>query len=228
MQKLQERVAKAETLSSEALQATQAESARATQAEAARQVQTAAVVDSLLAFKQTQAAELAKRDAAIAELHTLVGVLQGQFEQHGLASRQQAEANGQSHKAERQQEAANGQSLACVIQQEPAGDQPQLVNVVTGSQKAALGAAKGRSQGAQRAAIVPSKGKERPSLDGTGLSHAPKIGVKAKAGTSCSARASAQRGTSSHLNRNPLAELPANEVDFVFKADSQVAIVNRT
>ena len=83
MQKLQDKVAKLESVSSEATRANQAESARITQAEAARYAQTEAVVDSLLAFKQTQAAELAKRDDAIVALHGLVAQLQVQLQDQG-------------------------------------------------------------------------------------------------------------------------------------------------
>lgn len=211
MQKLQERVAKTESLSSEALKATQAESARATQAEAARYAQTEAVVDSLLVFKQTQAAELAKRDAAIAELHTLVVALQGQLQQQGLPDGQQAAANGQSHTAEKQQEAFDGQSLASDPQQEH--QTTQLAR-----QKAAVDSAKGRSQGAQKAAIGPSKSKDRHSLDVMGGRHAAKVAIKPKGGNT-RAHASVQRGASSHLDRDPLTELPANEVRYTFKAD---------
>ncbi len=95
MQKLQDKLAKLESLSTEALRATQTESARATQAEAVRYVQTEAVVDSLLAFKQTQAAELAKRDVAIAALHDLVAQLQNQLQQQASVSGHESSATAQ-------------------------------------------------------------------------------------------------------------------------------------
>ena len=64
VQKLMERVEKAESVASNA--------------EASRNGQVEAVVDQLLAFKQAQTAELAKRDSQVATLQSLVSELQCQ------------------------------------------------------------------------------------------------------------------------------------------------------
>ena len=64
MQKLLERLEKAESV--------------AANAEASRNAQVEAVVDQLLAFKQAQTAELAQRDSQVAALQTLVLDLQQQ------------------------------------------------------------------------------------------------------------------------------------------------------
>lgn len=127
LQKLQEKLTQLESGSSEALRAVQAESAKGTQAEAVRHAQTNAVADSLLAFKQSQAAELAKRDDAIAALHTTIAQLQKEQlpeslatappgkQIEGSAERQVLTSKGQLPTAERPQSVSSRDASVSVV-----------------------------------------------------------------------------------------------------------------
>ncbi|KAA6418252.1 MAG: hypothetical protein FRX49_11761 [Trebouxia sp. A1-2] len=117
VQKLQEKITKVEAHSSEALRAVQAESARAIQAEAARCAQTEAVVDSLLTFKQTQSAELAQRDNAIASLHDSVAQLQVQLQRQQLSE--------SAVQAQLQREGSTEKQTSGVERQVSAAERPQ-------------------------------------------------------------------------------------------------------
>ena len=157
VQKLQEKVTKVEAHSTEALRAVQAESARSTQVEAARYAQTEAVVDSLLAFKQTQSAELAKRDNAIASLHGLVAQLQlqkqqlsesavqAQLQREGFLERQTPGAERQVPAAERPQ-AASSRDLSSLDAMTPGQAQHDSAHLAATSQlrqRASRGSLKG-------------------------------------------------------------------------------------
>lgn len=233
MQKLQGVVAKAETLSNEALRATQAESARAAQAEAVRYAQTEAVVDSLLAFKQTHAAELAKRDAAIAELQSVVGKLQGHhLQQQGFPERQHNPAEGHSQTVKAQEDdiqrlerAADGQNPTSISQQDPIDSPSDVVGHQMSSHKAAGGPVKGGLE--RKAAFGLLKGKTRHSIDGISR-QGPKATVKAKAISSRAALCLLKGGPSTpqgvlstqtdQQQRRPLAELTENEVGSLVKS----------
>ena len=226
LQKLQCLVAKAETSSNEALKAAQAEAARAAQAEAVQYTQTEAVADSLLAFQQTHAAELAKRDAAIAELQSAVGRLQGFLEgQQNPSEGHSQTAKGQQDSSRRQQWAANGEDLKSVGQEDPTSSHAHI-DQQEGSQKAADGATKGSVQ--RKAAIGPLKGKARQSIDGKTSRQGPKTAVKAASNPSSAAASLSKGGPSTpkgivdtqpkQQQRRPLTELSENEVCFLVKS----------
>lgn len=222
LQKLQSLVAKAETTSNEALKTSQAEADRAAQAEAAHYAQTQAIADSLLAFKQTHAAELAKRDAAIAELQCVVGTLQGFLEGR------QHPSNGHSQTAEgqdglqRQQRAANGHDPKSIGQEDPTFSHSHIADQQEGIQKAADGPIKSSLQ--RKAGVGPLKGKARQSIDGNSSRQGPKAAVKATPSSSRAAASLSKGGPNTpkggldtqtdQQQRRPLAELSENEVRF--------------
>ena len=218
-------VAKAESLSSEALRTTQAESARAAQAEAVRSAQTEALVDSLLKFKQTQAAELAKRDAAIAELQRSVAKLH--IQQQGGFERQEDAAKGQQGDFERPQAEPKGRSLAFTAPQDPVHSDEQLGAGPVGSQKAAVDAVKGSSGRNGKAGIGPLKGRTRQSIDGKTSRQGAKVAIKAKATSSRTTACLLQQSLSTpqgglgtqtdRQQRQPLTELLENEVCMLTK-----------
>ena len=221
LQKLQSLVAKAETSSNEALKATQAEAERAAQAKAVHYAQTQAVADSLLAFKQTHAAELAKRDADIAELQSAVGRLQGFLVgQQNPSDGQSQTAEGQQDGSQRQQRVANGQDLNRVGQEDPTYSPSLVVDQQEGSQKAADGPAKHSLQ--RKATIGPLKGKARQSIDGNSNRQGPKAAVKATPSSSRAAASLSKGGPitpkgavntqTDQQQRRPLTELSENEV----------------
>ena len=229
MQKLQERVTKAETLSNDAVKASQAQSLRTAEAVAVRHAQTEAALDGLLAFTQTHAAELAKRDAAIAELQTSVANLQGHSQQsdhvngqHFTANGQQAPTNGQQQTADRQgadvdwqAEKVQGQTPALLTQQESKTVQQQAADTPTSKQTTPVGPSKGRSEGGQRAARVSLKGSARQSIDGAAIRQGLKAGIKVKGSTGSKGLAVVPTRGSLQLDKQtrvPLTELSANEV----------------
>lgn len=234
LQKLHALVSKAESLSSEALRTTQAESARAAQAEAVRSAQTEAVIDSLLKFKQVQAAELAKRDAVVAELQRSVAKLhtqqQGGSERQGSpADRQSQTAEGQQGGLVRQEDPLKGQQSgferqegepkerhpALIAQQDPVHGHGQVEANAVGSHKAAAGAAKGSFGRSGTAAGGPLKGRTRQSTDGKISRQGPKVAVRAKATSSGATACLPQGGLSTHTDlqqRHPFTELLENEV----------------
>ena len=223
LQKLQSLVAKAETTSNEALKTSQAEADRAAQAEAAHCAQTQAIADSLLAFKQTHAAELAKRDAAIAELQCMVGTLQGLFEGRQNPSNGHSQtAEGQQDGLQRQQRAANGHDPKSIGQEDPTFSHSHIADQQEGSQKAADGPTKSSLQ--RKAGIGPLKGKARQSIDGNSSRQGPKAAVKATPSSSRAAASLSKGGPNTpkgglntqtdQQQRRPLAELSENEVRF--------------
>lgn len=216
-------MAKAETSSNEALKATRAEAERAAHAEAVRYAQTQAVADSLLAFKQTHAAELAKRDAAIPELQSVVARLQVFLEgQQDPIDGHHQTAEGTQNGSQRQERAANGQDSKSFGQEDPISSHSHIADQQAGSQKAAGGPTKGSLQ--RKAGNGPLKGKARQSIDGNISRQGSKSAVKAT--PSCSrAAASLSKGgpgtpkgvgntQTDQQQRHPLTELSENEVWF--------------
>lgn len=223
-------MAKTESQSSEALRTTQAESARATRAEAVRSAQTEALVDSLLSFQQTQAAELTKRDDAIAELQRSVAKLH--IQQQGGSERQLGSADGQSQTTEGQQDGLErqkftleGQRFACTAQQDAMLGHSHAGTNPLGCQKAAAGAAKGSCGRNEKAAVGLLKGRTRQSIDGRISRQGPKVAIKTKAtasrATSCLPQgglSTPQRGLSTQTDlqqRRAFSELLENEVCFI-------------
>lgn len=202
-------------MSNEALKATQAEAERAARTEAVQYAQTQAVADSLLAFKQTHAAELARRDAAIGELQSMVEKLQGFLEG------QQNPSEGQQDGSQRQQRAANGQDLKS-ISQEDTYSYPHTADQKEGSRKAADGPTKDSLQ--RQPANGPLKGKARQSTDGNSSRQGPKAAVRAAPNSSRGAASLSKGGPSTpkgavdtqidQQQRRPLTELSENEVCF--------------
>lgn len=227
LQKLQTITAKVEATSSEALKATEAESTRAAQAEAARCAQTDAIANSLLAFKQTHAAELAKRDAAIAELQRAVGRLQGSFEgQQNPNDGHSQTAEGQQEGGQRQQQAASVQHLRSIGQ----GDITEDSGHIVVGHKAAGGPTKGSLE--QKAAKGSLKGRARQSIDGNvgrkGPRTATTIPSRASSSLSRGGPSTPQGGLSTQTDqqqRRPLTELSENEVfSYLPSASRQPAI----
>ena len=218
VQKLQEKVTKVEAHSTEALRAVQAESARATQVEAARYAQTEAVVDSLLAFKQTQSAELAKRDDAIASLHGSVAQLQvqlqrqqlsesavqAQLQREGSIERQTSGAERQVPAAERPQSASSRglSSLDAMTPGQAEQDLAHLAATRQQGQKASRGSLKGR------ASLSIDRKKDLQRAAGKA---AVRLGGQKPAGV----RRSLVAGDTSvpeQLHRQPLSEVPLGEL----------------
>ena len=214
VQKLQEKVTKVEAHSTEALRAVQAESARATQAEAARCAQTEAVVDSLLAFRQTQSAELAKRDEAIASLHGSVTQLQvqlqrqqlseSQLQREGSTERQTSEAERQVLAAERPQSASSRglSSLYAVTPGQAEQDSAHLAAASQQGQKASRGSLKGR------ASLSIDRKKDVQRAAGKA---AVRLGGQKPAGVRRSLVAG-DRSVPEQLHRQPLSEVPLGEL----------------
>ncbi len=209
---------KVEAHSTEALRAVQAESARATQAEAARHAQTEAVVDSLLAFKQTQSAELAKRDEAIAALHGLVtqlqvqlqrqqlseSAVQAQLQREGSIERQTPGAKRQVPAAERPHSASSRDlsSLDAMTPGQAEQDSTHLAATSQQGQKASRGSLKGR------ASLSVERKKDVQRAAGKA---AVRLGGQKPAGVR---RSLVARDTSvpEQLHRQPLTEVPLGEL----------------
>lgn len=204
-----------EATSNEALRTTESESARAAQAEAARCAQTDTIANSLLAFKQTHAAELAKRDAAIAELQRVVGRLQGSFEgQQNPNDGHSQTAEGQQDGLQRQQQAASVQHLRSIGQ----GDITEDSGHIVVGHKAASGPMKGHSL-ERKAANGSLRGRARQSIDGNMGRKGPRAVISSRVSSSLSRGGpSTPQGSLStqteQQQRRPLTELSENEVFF--------------
>lgn len=214
LQKLQEKLTQLESGSSEALRAVQAESAKATQAEAVRHAQTKAVADSVLAFKQSQAAELAKRDDAIAALHRTVAQLQKEQlpessatappdkQIEGSAERQILTSKGQLPTAERPQSASSRDAPASAAPDAgQAGPELRQLPVPTIQQS--------RAQLKGRASLSADRNKGRQQR-ATGRAAVRLEGQK-PAAVRRSATA-ADTGTPKQQVRRPLSEVPLDKV----------------
>ena len=214
LQKLQEKLTQLESGSSEALRAVQAESAKATQAEAARHVQIKAVADSLLAFKQSQAAELAKRDGAIAALHRTVAQLQKEQlpessatappdkQIEGSAERQVLTSKGQLPTADWPQSASSRDASAPAVPD--AGQaEPELRQLPVPANQQSRAQPKGRaSMSADRNKGRQQRATGRPAVRLEGQKPAA---VRRSA-------AAADTGTPTQQVRRLLSEVPLDEV----------------
>ena len=183
--------------------------------------QTQAIADSLLALKQTHAAELAKRDAAIGELQSVVGRLQGFLEgQQNPSDGHSQTAEGQQDDSQRQQRAANGQDPTSIAQEDPTCSHSHIADQQEVSRTAANGVTKGSLP--RKEAIGPVKGKARQSIDGISSRQGPKAAVKATPSSSRAAASLSKGGPSTpkgvvntqtdQQQRRPLTELSENEV----------------
>lgn len=171
------------------------------------------MADSLLAFKLSQAAELAKRDNAIAALHRIVAQLQRQqmpesvepapLGKQGSAERQVLTAEGQLPTAERPQSASSRDASAAPDAGAAGPELRQLPVPATQQSRAQL---KGRaSLSADR--NDGSKGRQqratgRPAVR---LEGQKPVAVRRSA-------AAADTGTPKQQVRRPLSEVPLGEV----------------
>ncbi|DBB04672.1 TPA: hypothetical protein ACH3X1_012730 [Trebouxia sp. C0004] len=217
VQKLQEKVTKVEAHSTEALRAVQAESARVTR-EAARYAQTEAVVDSLLAFKQTHSAELAKRDNAIASLHSLVmqlqvqlqrqqlskSAVQAQLQREGSTERQTSAAERQVPAADKPQSASSRDlsSLDAMTPGQAEQDSAHLAATSQQGQKASRGSLKGRASWSidRKKDLQRAAGKAAVTLGGQ------------RPGGVRRSLAAGDTGVPEQLHRWPLSEVPLGEL----------------
>ena len=218
VQKLQEKVTKVEAHSTEALRAVQAESARATQVEAARYAQTEAVMDSLLAFKQTQSAELAKRDNAIASLHGLVTQLQVQLQRQQLSESAAQAQLQRDESTERQTSGAERQVPAAKRPQSASSRNLSTLDAMTpGQAEQNLAHLAATSQQGQKASRGSLKGRVSLSIDRKkDLQRAAgKAAVRLGGQKPAGVRRSLVAGDTSvpeQLHRRPLSEVPLGEL----------------
>jgi len=175
-------------------------------------------MDSLLAFKQTQSAELAKRDNAIASLHGLVTQLQVQLQRQQLSESAAQAQLQRDESTERQTSGAERQVPAAKRPQSASSRNLSTLDAMTpGQAEQNLAHLAATSQQGQKASRGSLKGRVSLSIDRKkDLQRAAgKAAVRLGGQKPAGVRRSLVAGDTSvpeQLHRRPLSEVPLGEL----------------